>query len=107
MQDGSQWMMLLRAVGSLALVIGLIFALAWAAKKYWRPERWAAQVGAIKILQSLNVGPKTRLMIVEVDGKRLLLGVGSESVNSLCILSDAVSSSRQLEAVEFEYAEKS
>ena len=90
MADMSQWMILLRTVGSLALVIVLIMALSWVAKKYLRPENWAGTgLKAIKILQTYPIEPKKKLMIVEIDHKRLLLGVADSSISTLCELDAA------------------
>jgi flagellar protein FliO/FliZ len=83
MQDSQQWMMLLRAILSLAAVIGLILALAWAAKKFWRPERWGMNLTGIKIVHHLPLDSKKKIMVIEVEGKRFLVGVGTETISSL------------------------
>jgi flagellar biosynthetic protein FliO len=87
MAETSQWMILLRTALSLGAVIALIYALAWAAKKYLRPERWAnAGASDLKIIQSHSIDPKKKLMIVEARGEQLLLGVADSSISLLCHL---------------------
>lgn len=85
--EASQWMVLLRAVLSLAAVIALIYALAWFIKKYLKPERWARSGGSeIKILESYVIEPKKKLMIVEVRDKHLLIGVAEQNISFLSTL---------------------
>lgn len=92
MADLSQGMVLVKTILSLAAVVGLIITLSWAAKKYLRPEKWAGQsLSNIQIIQMFAIEPKKKLLIVEVDGKRMLLGVAENSISSLCILSDTAS----------------
>jgi len=86
MADTSQWMVIFRMLGSLTLVIGLIYGLSFLAKKYLRPERWggkAEDYSAIRILQSFAFEPKKKLLVVEVNGKKLLLGVAEQSISFL------------------------
>lgn len=88
MEDGSQWMMLLRALGGLALVLALIFVLAHFAKRFFQSEKWSTSLAGIKILHSLPIGSKKKLMLIEVEGRRILIGVGSESVHGICELGE-------------------
>jgi flagellar biosynthetic protein FliO len=100
MTDMSQWMILLRTLGSLVLVIALIVFLSWVAKKYLRPETWAGTgLKAIKVLQTYPIEPKKKLLIVEVDSRRLLLGVAESSISTLCEL-DAAHSISSVDAGE-------
>lgn len=87
--DTTNWMILLKTFGSLVLVLGLIFALSWFAKKYLRPEKWAAIGGSgIKVIQSFSIEPKKKLMVVEVENQRLLLGIAENSITCLTQLPD-------------------
>jgi len=82
----SPWFILGRALGSLGLVLALIFALAWLAKKFVKPQSWLSPLASIKIHQNISIAPKKKLMIVEVEGRRLLLGLGAEAITMLCEL---------------------
>jgi flagellar protein FliO/FliZ len=87
MTEPSQWFVLLKTLFSLGLVIALIYALSWTAKKYLRPERWSTGGGSeIKVLQSFSLDPKKKLMIVEVRDEQLLLGVTEQSISMLSSL---------------------
>lgn len=64
-------------VVSLIIVIGLIFALAMLARRF---NIGMAGQGAIKLVATLSVGAKERLIIVEVAQQQYLLGVTSQQV---------------------------
>lgn len=104
--DASNWMIVLRTFGALGLVVGLIFVISFVAKKYLRPERWAgASMAGMKIVQSFSLEPKKKLVIVEVENQRLLLGLSDSSISYLCSLSAKAGSLDATEAnVEFRHA---
>lgn len=71
-------------VGGLAIVIVCIFALAWLARRFsW--TRFLAQRsdGPIRMLGSLSLGTRERLLLVEVEGRRILLGVTPGEISRL------------------------
>lgn len=87
MADTSQWMILFRTILSLGAVIALIYVLAWATRRYLKPERWSSSgLSDIKIIQTHSIDPKKKLMIVEARGEHLLLGVAETSISFLCNL---------------------
>ena len=76
--------MILRTMGALVLVIALIYGLSWAARKYLRADRWASQIPSlIKVVHSQSLEPKKRLIVIEVEGRRLLLGVTEQQIQVL------------------------
>lgn len=65
---------------SLALILGGFVAVAWLARRYL--PGMGAQ-GAVKVVGTTPVGPRERVVVVEVDGTWLLLGVGGGNVRLL------------------------
>lgn len=65
---------------SLALILGGFAALAWAARRYL--PGMGAQ-GAVKVVASTAVGPRERVVVIEVGDTWLLLGVGGGNVRLL------------------------
>ena len=63
---------------SLLLVLMLIIAVAFVLKKF-QPQ--GGKMSGLKIIASLHLGTKERLVVVEVDGKQLLLGVTSQQIS--------------------------
>jgi len=72
---------LFQVVPGLALVLGLIAACAWVAKRIG-PARSGANA-AIKFVSSQSLGGRDRVVIVEVNQQWLVLGVSPGRVNTL------------------------
>ena len=65
---------------SLVLILGGFVAVAWFARRYL-PGTGAH--GAVKVVGTTAVGPRERVVVVEVDNTWLLLGVGGGNVRLL------------------------
>lgn len=80
------WMGLLRAVFALAIVLGMILALAWALRRY-APQlmgRLQAPRGRrrLQVVETLVLDPARRLVLVRLDDEErlILLGDGCELI---------------------------
>lgn len=67
-----------QVVLSLALVIGAIVVLGWLARRLRVMPR--GRSGALRVVDEIALGAKERAVILEVDGARLVLGVGEGRV---------------------------
>ena len=69
---------------SLIVVVGVIIALGW----FYSRSRFVSGGGAdlITIVASRPLGPKERLMVVEVADQQLLIGMTSTGANTLHVL---------------------
>lgn len=65
----------------LSVVLALIFGLAWITKRL--RVRVPGMSEEMKIVEAITLGPREKLCIVVVDGKRLLLGVTQHSITLL------------------------
>lgn len=70
------------ALFSLVLVVGLILALGWLARRMPGLQRGAGNSG-LKVVASVALGPRERAVVVDVGGTQLLLGVGQGGVRAL------------------------
>lgn len=71
---------LVQVILSLGVVLGFIFALVWFFKRqkgFNLPQR------EMKLIERLSLGQKEQLVLVEVAGVRLLLGVNPGGINRL------------------------
>jgi flagellar protein FliO/FliZ len=72
-------MSLIRAVAALALVLGLIAAAAWAARRYGA-TRFGGLVRSknprLKIIETLSIDARTKLVLVRQDAQEHLLVIG-------------------------------
>ncbi len=62
-------------------IIGLIFAISWFVKRF---SQGAFSANAhIKILLAMPLGTRERIVLIEVGGQQLLLGITSTNINTL------------------------
>ncbi|SEQ62715.1 flagellar protein FliO/FliZ [Solimonas aquatica] len=66
---------------SLLLVIALIFALAWLIRRVQNLR--GLRRGSLQLVGGLSVGPKERVVLVQLGEQQYLLGVAAGSVNLL------------------------
>lgn len=69
-------------LGSLFLVIFLILAMAWLAKKF-KLSTTLKNNKNFKLIEQLSLGSKQKIIIVEVDSERLVLGVTEQNISLL------------------------
>ncbi len=67
---------------ALALVLGLIFGLAWLARRMPGMAGLRGNSG-LRVVRSLALGARERLVVVEVGGTQLLLGTGAAGTRLL------------------------
>lgn len=62
-----------QTLGGLAMVMGLMALAAWSLKR-WQPFKSRGD-GVVKILANVNVGVHERIVVVDVEDRRLVVGV--------------------------------
>jgi flagellar protein FliO/FliZ len=75
---------LLSTVGGLLLVLAIIIGGAWLFKRYGQLPMGGK--GIVRVVGGASVGPRERVVVVEVENQRLLLGVAPGQVRTLHIL---------------------
>lgn len=75
------------ALLSLLLVIGLILALAWLARRM-PGFRGTAGNASLRVVGSLSLGPRERVVVVAVGDTQLVLGVGAGGTRTLHTLAE-------------------
>lgn len=89
--DGAVGAALSGLVGTLIALV-FVLALAFGALRLMRAWQQRASGGnladgSLRFVRALPVGPRERIVIVEVDGERMLVGVSAGSVSLLTRLS--------------------
>jgi len=79
---------LLQLVLGLLLVVGLIFVLAWLMRRVQRAGPGGNQV--IELVGSRALGPRDRLVLVQVGNEQVLLGVSPGSITALHVMKEPV-----------------
>ena len=71
------------ALVGLILVLGLILGLAWLLKRLPGAGLGLRATDQLRVVTSLSIGTKERLLVVEVGGEQLLIGVTAGAINTL------------------------
>jgi len=95
---------ILQLVLGLVLVLGLIFLLAWALRRVQQASPRGAQ--AIELISSKALGPRDRLVLVQVGSEQILLGLSPGSITALHVLKEPVSSVAKTEQATPEFAQR-
>jgi flagellar protein FliO/FliZ len=72
---------------SLLLVLLLIIGCAFVLRKF-QPN--ASNLSGMKVISSLHLGPKERLVVVQVNKEQLLLGVTGHNISVLKVLEEPI-----------------
>lgn len=78
---------LLQTTGGLLLILFLIIGGAWLFKRYGSLPMGGK--GVVRVVGGASVGARERVVVVEVENRRLLLGVAPGQVRTLCELSNS------------------
>jgi flagellar protein FliO/FliZ len=74
---------------SLSLALGAVVLLLWGGLWAMRRMRPGSGIGTTRdctILRSLALGPRERLLVVQIGARQLVIGVGANAVSLLCEL---------------------
>lgn len=77
------------AAVSLAIILLIIFFLAWLIRKFL-PSVVAVNKKQMKILSVLPLGGRDKIMLVDVAGTQIVIGVSAAGINRLHVFSESV-----------------
>lgn len=95
---------LIQVTIALLLMVGLILGLAWLMKRFANPL--FQQQKDLRLVASLSLGVKEKIILVEVAGKQLVLGVTPQQITSLHVIDNPVKDAESVENSEKNPAEK-
>lgn len=80
-----------KMLASLAMVIGLMIGALYLVKRYFHKSPAAADsTSVIRVVASHHLGPKNSLVLVDVLGQLVLLGVSGQQIANLTAITDPV-----------------
>lgn len=79
---------LLKAIGALILIIGLLLFVAAALRKTGLHQGLGGPGELIKVIETRSLGPRKYLAVVETAGEFFLVGVSDQQINLLTTLSN-------------------
>jgi flagellar protein FliO/FliZ len=91
-------------IGGLAIIVVLIYGLSWFVKRF--AQGGFAHNPGMKIISSMPLGTRERLMLVDVGGKQLLLGVTAAQINTLHVFDEPVVIAEKTQPVASEFSQK-
>jgi flagellar protein FliO/FliZ len=94
---------LIRVVLSLGGIVALIFAAGWLTRRL--QSRQFSGGRRLRSIESMQVGARERVVLIEADGKRLLVGVGAGGVRALHVYEGTVSGEAPQAPVQPPFAE--
>lgn len=95
---------LLGLAGSLVLVIGAVVVVGWLYSRTQGLRGVASDV--INVVAAQALGPKERIILVEVGGKQIVLGMTAQQVQTLHVFDEPVAASGQAEPVASAFAKR-
>ncbi|MDI2594559.1 flagellar biosynthetic protein FliO [Pseudomonas sp. 681] len=96
---------LTQLVFGLLLVLGLIFLLAWLLRRV-QQHGPAGKGQVIELIGSRALGPRDRLMLVQVGNEQILLGLSPGSITALHVLKEPVQVPSGTEKATPEFAQR-
>lgn len=81
---------LLTVLFSLVFVVALIFGMAWLVRKLGMGGGLMTRNTAMSVVATMPIGTRERLVIVDVAGQQLLLGVTAQSIQALHVLDEPI-----------------
>ncbi|WP_230474759.1 flagellar biosynthetic protein FliO [Dyella monticola] len=79
---------LIRVMLSLGAIVALIFAAAWLTRRLQSRQFGGGR--RLRCIESMPVSTRERVLLIEADGKRLLVGVGAGGVRALHVYEGTV-----------------
>jgi flagellar protein FliO/FliZ len=86
--DPLRWTELLRVFGGLVGVLAAFVAVLWLLKRFQPGARAAA--GPMRVLSTLSLAPRERLLLVQVGRQQLLLGSSAQGLQCLHVLAEPI-----------------
>lgn len=79
---------LLQLTLGLVVVLAAIVGSAWLLRRYGRLQ--SNMAGALRVIGGLSMGPRERVVLVQVGKQQLLLGVAPGRIQTLCVLDEPI-----------------
>ncbi len=81
------WITFLRSGATLCIVLGVLIILLFLVKRFLEHNKIHMKQGLLQILASHYIAPKEKIMLVEVLGEKILIGVTPQNINCIAKIS--------------------
>ncbi len=76
----ADWLQYLLSFG---LVIGLLLALLWTLRKLQNGAVLRKSFQRMQLVETLSVGPRQKIILIQVDGREVLVGITAQHMTAL------------------------
>ncbi|MEO8798738.1 MAG: flagellar biosynthetic protein FliO [Polyangiaceae bacterium] len=83
-------------------ILGVMCAAAWAFKKKQEKKKPVDTVKSLQVLRKLSVGVRSELLVIDIDGQRLLIGVTPSTITTLASIPEVELEAAAAEAEKIE-----
>ncbi len=83
------WLMMLKSIGMLCVVLAFLAGILFVFRQLTERSSGRINKRFINLIASFHISPKEKLMLVDVVGKKILIGVTQQTINTLAVLDDA------------------
>lgn len=82
------WILMVKTLGGLALVLGLLMGVLYLLKHLTKPQRGVKGKGMIRLVSSFYLAPRERLHLMDVMGRKILIGVTPQGITRITEFTD-------------------
>lgn len=82
------WLMMMKSIGMLCIVIAVLVGVLYLVKHLTEKRGGSLNKNLIQLLSSFHVSPKEKVMLLDVVGKKILIGVTQQTINCLAVIED-------------------
>ena len=82
------WLMMLKSMGMLCIVIAVLVGVLFLVRHLTEKRGGKMNKSLIQLLASFHVAPKEKVMLLDVVGKKILIGVTQQTINCLAVIED-------------------
>lgn len=77
------WILMIKTLGGLCLVLGILMGVLYLLKHMTRPQRGPRSKGMISLVSSFYLAPRERLHLMDVMGRKILIGVTAQGITRI------------------------
>ena len=82
------WITLLKSIAMLSLVLGVLLGVLYLIRRFYGQYAGASDRGLIRMVATLHVAPKERIVLLDVLGEKILIGVTPQRITHLATISN-------------------
>jgi flagellar biosynthetic protein FliO len=82
------WILMIKTLGGLCLVLGILMGVLYLLKHMTRPQRGPHSKGMISLVSSFYLAPRERLHLMDVMGRKILIGVTAQGITRIAEFED-------------------